>query len=159
MYQIIIQNATNKKLGLNSLLIRKWAQYTLKKIAHVQKIDSATVTVRVVSKKEMEKLNLQYRHKKGPTNVLSFPFSIPKDIAMNVRILGDVVICADVVNQEAKAQRKLQNSHWAHMVVHGVLHLLGYDHVKSKEARAMEKLEIEIMQTLGYHNPYGKRIK
>lgn len=159
MYQIIIQNATNKKLGLNSLFIRKWAQYTLKKIGPIHKMDSATVTIRMVSKKEMAELNSQYRHKKGPTNVLSFPFSIPKDITINYRILGDVVICADVVNQEAKEQQKLKNSHWAHMIVHGILHLLGYDHVKIKDARVMETLEIEIMHTLGYQNPYGKRGK
>lgn len=112
----------------------------------------AEVTVRIVDEVEIEQLNQQYRHKQGPTNVLSFPFET--DVPMEVPLLGDIVICAPVVAREAVEQHKDLMSHWAHMLIHGTLHLLGYDHQSDHDADAMEQLEIQVMQQLGFSNPY-----
>lgn len=112
----------------------------------------AEVTVRVVDSAESHELNLTYRGKDKPTNVLSFPFECPPGIELP--LLGDLVICRQVVEQEAQEQNKPLLAHWAHMVVHGSLHLLGYDHIEDDEAEEMEALEIEFLAALGYANPY-----
>lgn len=116
------------------------------------RMSSAEMTVRIVDEVESEQLNQQYRHKEGPTNVLSFPFE--SDVPLDVPLLGDVVICAPVVVREAVEQHKPLTSHWAHMLIHGTLHLLGYDHHDDSEAEEMEHQEIELMQQLGFSNPY-----
>lgn len=149
MHSIIIQLAAKKSLAPKSSLLRKWAREALNR-----KIASAEVTIRIVENEEMRHLNATYRQKNGLTNVLSFPFSMPLNIELDIPILGDIVICAEVVNREADEQQKSQESHWAHMVVHGVFHLLGYDHETDEEAAIMESLEAEIMQSLGFSNPY-----
>ena len=110
------------------------------------------VTVRITDRQESQQLNHEYRGKDKPTNVLSFPFEAPAPIQLP--LLGDLVICAPVVEQEAKEQHKELEAHWAHMVIHGCLHLLGYDHIDDAEAEAMEQLEIALMLELGYNNPY-----
>ncbi|MCX8957127.1 rRNA maturation RNase YbeY [Erwinia psidii] len=110
------------------------------------------VTVRVVDEAESHQLNHIYRGKDKPTNVLSFPFEAPAGIEL--ALLGDLVICRQVVEQEAKEQEKPLLAHWAHMVVHGSLHLLGYDHIEDDEAEEMESIETEIMLALGYNDPY-----
>lgn len=110
------------------------------------------LTIRIVNNKESQQLNHQYRHKDSPTNVLSFPFEVPEGVELD--LLGDLVICADVVLTEAQVQNKPIDSHWAHMVMHGCLHLLGYDHIDDNEAEEMEKIEINLMKTLGYSDPY-----
>ncbi|HAS64144.1 MAG TPA: rRNA maturation RNase YbeY [Vibrio sp.] len=112
----------------------------------------AEVTVRIVDEQESNQLNLDYRGKDKPTNVLSFPFEAPPGIEIN--LLGDLIICRQVVEQEAIEQDKPLFAHWAHMVVHGSLHLLGYDHIDDDEAEEMESLETEIMQKMGYEDPY-----
>ncbi|MBK4714653.1 MULTISPECIES: rRNA maturation RNase YbeY [Tenebrionibacter/Tenebrionicola group] len=112
----------------------------------------AEVTVRLVDEAESHSLNLTYRGKDKPTNVLSFPFDAPPGI--DLPLLGDLVICRQVVEREAQEQEKPLEAHWAHMVVHGSLHLLGYDHIEDREAEEMEKLETEIMLALGYADPY-----
>ncbi|KJG12272.1 MULTISPECIES: rRNA maturation RNase YbeY [Photobacterium] len=112
----------------------------------------AEVTIRLVDKQESHALNLEYRGKDRPTNVLSFPFEAPPEIEMN--LLGDLIICRQVVEAEALEQQKPLNAHWAHMVVHGSLHLLGYDHIEDDEAEEMEALETEIMQNMGFIDPY-----
>ena len=112
----------------------------------------AEVTIRLVDKQESHALNLEYRSKDRPTNVLSFPFEAPPEIEMN--LLGDLIICRQVVEAEALEQQKPLNAHWAHMVVHGSLHLLGYDHIEDDEAEEMEALETEIMQNMGFIDPY-----
>ena len=114
--------------------------------------DALELTIRIVDKEESQSLNKQYRDKDKPTNVLSFPFEAPPEIDLN--LLGDMVICAPIVSEEANEQSKTEISHWAHMVVHGTLHLQGYDHIEDDEAEAMEALEIEILTTLGFQNPY-----
>ncbi len=110
------------------------------------------IVVRIVDQDESAQLNRQYRHKNGPTNILSFPADVPDGIDLN--LLGDLVICAPVLEQEALAQGKLLAHHWAHIIVHGVLHLLGYDHSGGDEARVMEAKEINILQQFNISNPY-----
>lgn len=114
--------------------------------------DDAEITVRIVDEAESQQLNSDYRGKDKPTNVLSFPFEVPEGIELD--LLGDLVICKQVVEQEAKAQQKPLISHWAHMVIHGTLHLLGYDHIVDDEAEVMESLETEIMLELQFEDPY-----
>jgi len=114
--------------------------------------DDVELTVRIVDEAEMADLNARYRHKTGPTNILSFPFEAPPGVELN--LLGDLVIAAPVVQREAREQGKTEAAHWAHMIVHGTLHLLGYDHLEPAEAEAMEAREIRILQELGYSNPY-----
>lgn len=112
----------------------------------------AEVTVRIVDNNESQQLNLAYRGKDKPTNVLSFPFQCPPGIELS--LLGDLVICAPVVVAEAKEQSKRLTAHWAHMVVHGSLHLLGFDHINDDDAEQMETEEVTILQQLGFTNPY-----
>ncbi|PWC18213.1 rRNA maturation RNase YbeY [Brenneria corticis] len=110
------------------------------------------VTIRIVDEAESRHLNHTYRGKDKPTNVLSFPFEAPPEVELP--LLGDLIICRQVVEQEAAEQEKTPEEHWAHMVVHGSLHLLGYDHIEDSEAEEMEALETEIMQNMGYADPY-----
>ncbi|KJG00323.1 rRNA maturation RNase YbeY [Photobacterium angustum] len=112
----------------------------------------AEVTIRLVDEQESHALNLEYRGKDRPTNVLSFPFEAPP--GMELELLGDLIICRQVVEKEALEQNKPLKAHWAHMVVHGSLHLLGYDHIEDEEAEEMESLETEIMQNMGFVDPY-----
>jgi probable rRNA maturation factor len=117
----------------------------------------AELTIRVVDELESQELNHQYRGKNKPTNVLSFPFEIPEHLpeGVEIELLGDLIICAPVVEREAQEQNKALLAHWAHMTLHGCLHLLGYDHIEDKEAEEMESLEIEILQKMGFPNPYN----
>jgi probable rRNA maturation factor len=112
----------------------------------------AEVTIRIVDETESQQLNFDYREKDKPTNVLSFPFQCPPGIELP--LLGDLVICAQVVAREAQEQQKTLQAHWAHMVVHGSLHLLGFDHINDADAEEMEAEEIQILQELGFANPY-----
>lgn len=114
--------------------------------------DPSEVTIRIVDADESAALNGEYRGKNGPTNVLSFPFEAPAGIT--VPLAGDLIICAPVVEKEAKDQHKELEAHWAHMVVHGMLHLQGYDHIEDNDAEVMEALEVQLLKQLGYGNPY-----
>ena len=110
------------------------------------------LTIRIVEVSESQALNLQYREKDKPTNVLSFPFEVPEGIELD--LLGDLVICAYIVSEEAKDQNKKHHDHWAHMVIHGCLHLLGYDHIDDCEADEMEALEAKLLNVLKISDPY-----
>jgi len=114
--------------------------------------DQVIASVQVVDGDEMRELNSTWRGKDRPTNVLSFPMQSPEEVDLN--ILGDLALCAPVINTEARQQHKPVNAHWAHMVVHGMLHLQGYDHIEEQQAEEMEALEIRILDQLGFDNPY-----
>lgn len=121
--------------------------------AALAEIDQNTeIVIRIVHEAESAELNERYRHKPGPTNILSFPADVPEEVDLD--LLGDLVICAPVVEKEAEQQHKPVFDHWAHIVVHGVLHLLGYDHIDDDEAEIMESKEIAILNKLNITNPY-----
>ena len=115
--------------------------------------EEAELSIRVVEEAEGAELNQTYRHRAGPTNVLSFPFDSPAEF--EIPLLGDVVICAPVVAREAREQHKPVLAHWAHLTVHGSLHLLGYDHETPAEAQEMETLETAVLAGLGIADPYA----
>lgn len=145
---IDLQIACEQETGLPiAEQIEQWAT------AAVQpQSDEVEMTVRIVDEAESHALNLNYRGKDRPTNVLSFPFECPDEVELP--LLGDLVICRQVVEREAQEQDKSLMAHWAHMVVHGSLHLLGYDHIEDDEAEEMESLETQIMTELGFADPY-----
>ena len=118
--------------------------------------DNAELTIRVVSAAESQTLNATYRGRQAPTNVLSFAADLPPGV--NLSLLGDLVICAPLVRSEAQAQGKSPDAHWAHLVVHGCLHLLGFDHESEADASAMESLETVILENLGYPDPYEQQL-
>ena len=136
----------------------KWVVVALQQINKPRK--APAMTIRVVSLAESKQLNSEYRGKNQPTNVLSFPFEPPEGVDLSEiddnldKYLGDLVICANLVEKEANKQLKLIESHWAHLVVHGTLHLLGYDHINDDQAKTMETLEIAILASCGFGNPY-----
>ena len=114
--------------------------------------DSKSMTIRITDIEESAELNSRYRNRQGPTNVLSFPFENPPGVSTD--ILGDLVICAPVVVREAIEQDKTPEAHWAHILIHGVLHLCGYDHISPEQADIMETLETDIITGFGYPPPY-----
>jgi probable rRNA maturation factor len=126
---------------------RLWATAALQGLR-----DEAELSIRLIDETESAELNMQYRQKIGPTNVLSFSADLPPEL--NLPLLGDLAICKHVVEREADEQHKACLDHWAHMVIHGTLHLLGYDHVDDDEAEEMETLEIALLKTLNISNPY-----
>ncbi|HEB92462.1 MAG TPA: rRNA maturation RNase YbeY [Gammaproteobacteria bacterium] len=133
----------------------RWAQAALNAVDRPFSV-AWQMTLRLVGETEIVRLNRDYRHKAVATNVLSFPFEAPLGLPASEcgSELGDVVICMPVVQREAAQQGKTEENHWAHMVVHGTLHLLGYDHITDAEAVQMESLEIQILAGLGFANPY-----
>jgi probable rRNA maturation factor len=145
--RIEIQNASVAAQPTRALL-RRWARAALDGIS-----ESGNLCIRVVDVDEMTELNSRYRHKQGPTNVLSFAADLVAPDS-DERLLGDVVICAPVVAVEAEQQSKLPANHFAHLVVHGVLHLCGYDHETDAEAQVMERTEVAILSGLGIDDPY-----
>jgi probable rRNA maturation factor len=139
--------------GLPSAVsFRRWVAAAL-----AGRIREADLAIRVVGTKEGRALNRHYRGRDYATNVLSFPADLPQGLPPGVRmpLLGDLVLCAPVVAREARAQRKPLNAHYAHLTVHGALHLLGWDHADAREAEAMEQLEREILAGLGIDDPYA----
>ncbi|MDK7738050.1 rRNA maturation RNase YbeY [Providencia stuartii] len=143
-----LQLACEETTGLpDEALFQRWLEAVLPKFQ-----PQSEVTIRIVDEEESHHLNLTYRGKDKPTNVLSFPFEAPPEVELP--LLGDLIICRQVVEQEAIEQQKSAEEHWAHMVVHGCLHLLGYDHIEDDEAEEMESLETEILAELGYADPY-----
>ena len=120
-------------------------------------LNQAEVSVYIVDEAESQELNAQYRGKDKPTNVLSFPADVPDEVG--VPLLGDLVICAPVVEREAQEQGKTLEAHWAHMLIHGTLHLLGYDHVEDDEADVMEALETRLITQLNFPAPYTETIE
>jgi len=145
MINIDIQYATESKLLPHADKLRSWILQAL------ANIEETNLTLRIVDIPEITQLNRNYRGKNKPTNVLSFPFENNNE---HEPMLGDIVICAPVVETEAQEQQKSLEAHWAHLVIHGCLHLQGYDHNTEAEANVMEPLEVKLLKGLGFPNPY-----
>lgn len=150
MLELLIDNQQDEFLIPSDAVLTMWANEALEKPGDVQ------VSLIIVDEKESQRLNKEFRGKDKPTNVLSFPMDMPADLADDVDqlMLGDLVICASVVEAEAGQQNKLADAHWAHMIVHGMLHLQGYDHIEDSDADVMEAREIQYLKQLGFENPY-----
>ncbi len=143
-----IQRAVEQDEGLpEEAQLRTWAEAVL-----APGSEPVELVIRLVDEAESRELNRTYRGKDSPTNVLSFPFEAPAEVPLP--LLGDLVICAPVVAREAREQGKALEAHWAHMVIHGLLHLLGYDHQTDEEAQSMESRERDLMQRLHFPDPY-----
>jgi probable rRNA maturation factor len=142
-----VQNATAVEPLPEELLFVRWAGAALQGKSDVE------LTLRLVDRDESRALNLRYRGQDKPTNVLSFPAGLPS--GLDLPLLGDIVICAPLVVEEADKQHKSLQSHWAHLVIHGVLHLLGHDHQDEKEAVEMEAIEVDLLASLGFSDPYA----
>lgn len=163
-----VQYATSRRGVPHAESLRAWAELAYRRTvagSRVQAAANIAVTLRVVSPGESRRLNRTWRGKDKPTNVLSFPAlqfeSAGKARGPEARLpanepvqLGDVAICASVVAREAREQRKPPRAHWAHMVVHGILHLLGYDHERDRDAKIMEARETRLLKHFGYSDPY-----
>ena len=150
--QLITQSSIDSNLSVSSAP-------TLTSDSDMNSVDIETmhheifeVTLRIVDLAESQQLNSDYRNKDKPTNVLSFPFEAPEHIEMP--FLGDLVVCAAIVEQEAREQKKPVVNHWAHLCIHGLLHLLGYDHIDETEAQEMEGFETAILAKLNIDDPY-----
>ena len=144
---IDLQNESNSSSIPDIQLITHWVSAAL--TADYSVLEQ---TIRIVDESESQQLNKSYRAQDKPTNVLSFPAD--DSSYLDYVHLGDLVICAPIVEQEAQQQQKSLVAHWAHMVVHGMLHLQGFDHIEEEDALKMESLEIEILAGLGHTNPY-----
>ncbi|MGF1548330.1 MAG: rRNA maturation RNase YbeY [Thiotrichales bacterium] len=145
-FQAEIQLDANPLPALGELPFQRWLDTCF------ADRDERSVVIRITDAAESATLNAQYRGKSGPTNVLSFPFEAPPGIP--IAHLGDLVICAEVVASESSEQGKPSHDHLAHLVVHGVLHLLGYDHIDDTEAQVMEALEVALLARIGVPDPY-----
>ena len=144
---VVIQNSI-KDTSINEESLTDTLQQVINDLGKGE----SELLIRMVDKNEIQNLNKTYRHQDKPTNVLSFPSDVP--IEIDEEILGDVVICIEVVKQEAQDQQKIFLDHLTHMAVHGTLHLLGYDHIEDDQAKTMESLEVEILDRLQIKNPY-----
>ena len=148
---ISLQNATHSNIPTLAQL-NHWVETIFKIMPTTSNRHNNSLTIRFIDKEESATLNETFRQKKGPTNILSFADEpIP---GFTSDSLGDLAICAPLVIEEAKIQVKQLLAHYAHLVIHGVLHLLGYDHTEEQDANKMENLEIKILAALGYQNPY-----
>jgi len=148
--ELELQIATTAKTLPHPSQFREWISVTL-----ASRLDTGELTIRIVDEDESAELNQRFRNKSGPTNVLSFPYEPQPGIVSNY--IGDIVICAPVVQAESDTFNKPLLACWAHMVVHGTLHLLGYDHELESDAEEMELLETDIMLQLGFAGPYEER--
>ena len=131
--------------------MRQW----IMRVLNHQNIDNAELAIQIIDDEEMAALNHQYRHKNKPTNVLSFPADIPE--SLGIPLLGDIAVCAQVVAMAASEQSKSVPAHWAHMLVHGTLHLLGYDHIDEGDAEEMEAIETTLITDMGFPPPYKEQ--
>ena len=145
-----IQNVCQDPLPVSNQQMTEWVTTALH--AHQQ---HAELTLRLVDSEEITDLNHTYRKYNKPTNVLAFPSNLPDNIVLDAPFLGDVIICPTVLKAESITLNTPLTAHWAHIIVHGVLHLLGYDHMDEKDTEIMQTHEIKILQTLGFNNPYA----
>lgn len=149
MIELDVQLASTGKVPTAAEL-QRWCELALR-----QRSGDSELTIRMVDEEEGRELNRTWRHKDYPTNVLSFPADVPDEF-LDIPLLGDLVICVPVVEREAAEQGKPPAAHWAHLVIHGCLHLLGYDHIEDAEAEEMEALERQLLAELGHPDPYAE---
>ena len=147
--ELDLQLATEASELPSEAQLRQWCELALR-----QRTAPSELTIRIVDEAEGRELNRTWRGKDYATNVLSFPAEIPEGL-LDIPLLGDLVICAQVVAREAADQGKSPDAHWAHLTLHGCLHLLGYDHIDDDEAEEMEALERQLLAELGYPDPYA----
>lgn len=147
MIEINVQVESQNQKIPNKTQLKKWCSIVFKKNQQY------ALCLRIVDKTESQNLNSKWRKKDYPTNVLSFPLDIPQGL-FETNFLGDVIICAPIIEQEAFEQKKDIQAHWAHIIIHGCLHLLGYDHISDEDAQVMEELEVNLLKKLGFSNPY-----
>ncbi|MBD9482666.1 rRNA maturation RNase YbeY [Pseudomonas sp. PDM14] len=154
MLELDLQNASGASALPSEEQFRRWCELALR-----QRSADSELTIRLVDEDEGRELNRTWRHKDYATNVLSFPADIPDgpggEPLLDIPLLGDLVICVPVVEREAQEQAKTREAHWAHLVIHGCLHLLGYDHIDDDEAEEMETLERDLLSELGHADPYA----
>ena len=150
-YHIDIQHATDFMTPASDEMLAGWAKVALK-----NQYETAELTLRLVDIEEMSHLNQTSRQKKGPTNVLAFPSSHPETIPLDQPFLGDIIICPEILEQESQTLSIPLIAHWAHIVIHGILHLLGHDHIEEQDTLRMQGLEIQILAELDFANPYAK---
>ncbi|KTD53174.1 metal-dependent hydrolase [Legionella santicrucis] len=148
-YYIDIQNATAESLPISEDQLTHLALLALRDYKK-----EAELTIRLVTSEEMIQLNHTYRKQNKTTNVLAFPCTLPPEVQLEYSLLGDVIICPQVLSDECKQLNKTLESHWALIVIHGILHLLGYDHIKDDDAAIMQSIEIKLLTELGFANPY-----
>jgi probable rRNA maturation factor len=151
--QVDVQVAVDEQFVPDPGDIAMWVSRAIQAAGHT---DEAEISVRVVGESEMRQLNSEFREQGKPTNVLSFPAGSIEGLPSDAELpLGDIVVCASVVRSEAEEQGKAVADHWAHMMIHGTLHLLAFDHENDSDASVMEKLEIQILADHGIANPYS----
>jgi len=148
-YYIDIQHACHDPLPISNEILTHWAITTLK--PHCEK---AELTLRFVDLAEITELNHTYRKQNKATNVLAFPASHPDELPLDYPLLGDVIVCPTVLQDESQSLKTNLDAHWAHIIIHGILHLLGYDHIIETDAEKMRSLEITLLSSLGFDNPY-----
>lgn len=148
-YHIDIQHATQTPPPVNDDALTKLATLALR-----DHQPDAELTIRLVDSEEMIYLNNSYRKQNKTTNVLAFPSALPEGIELECPLLGDVIICPEVLHDESTLYGKTLDEHWSLIVIHGVLHLLGYDHINDDDAKVMQELEIKLLAELGYGSPY-----
>lgn len=152
-YHIDIQNATEEALPVSETELTHLAELALR-----DHQDDAELTLRIVTPEEMTYLNHTYRKQNKTTNVLAFPASLPDNIALECPLLGDIIICPEVLAAESLTLKKSVKEHWSLIVIHGVLHLLGFDHIDEDEAKVMQSIEINLLNEIGYPNPYDLEV-
>lgn len=150
---IDVQVATNIELPLSIVDIKKIAEHAL---SHTN--IPTEITIRIVDNTEIQDLNKRFRNKDKPTNVLAFNADIPKEIELSHNYLGDVIIAPQVLLHESELYDKKLTSHWTHIITHGILHLLGYDHINEEDEKIMQALEIKLLKQLGIDDPYNQRV-
>ena len=157
-YKINIQIACEDKIPVTAKTIRQWLELTLRATTPLlparDNIQRAELTVRLTTIEEITALNTTYRHQPKPTNVLAFPSQLPDTITLKYPLLGDLVICPAILEKEHLEQKRPLIAHWAHIVIHGALHLLGFDHIDDKDTALMQTEEIKLLAELGFENPY-----
>lgn len=149
MIHLDIQNACEAAIPVSNEILQQWVEHAL-----APHREHAELTLRLVDSDEIQMLNKTYRKQDKATNVLAFPSDIPQEILLECPLLGDVIICPTVLEEESIRLETPLIAHWAHIVIHGVLHLLGYDHIEDHDADIMQALETKTLTTIGFDNPY-----